>query len=100
MRESGDNLEDAEVLGMAFMSHLGSLECGGEDYSPLLCTICGGGWRQVTKLQIFFSKIFGLKVFSHPVVINTSLSGKVVSISAEPRKKSFSPPIFPKENLY
>lgn len=85
MRES----ENAEVLGMAFMSHQGSLGC----------TVCGGGWRQVAKLQIFFSKIFCLKVFNHLAVINTSFSRQVVSISSEPRKKSFLLSIFPKENL-
>lgn len=91
MRESGDNLEDAEVLGMAFMSHQGSLECGGENDSPILCTNRGGDWRQVSKLQIFFAKIFYLKVFNHPAVINTSFSGQVVSISAEPRNLSHHP---------
>lgn len=34
MRESGDNLEDDEVLWMAFMSHQGSIGCGGKRTSP------------------------------------------------------------------
>lgn len=77
---------------------LGQFGKWGEDDSLLLYT-CGGEWRQVAKLQIFFSKIFWLKLFSHPAVMNTSFSGQVISMSAELRKKSFLPPIFPKENL-
>lgn len=69
------------------------------DDSFLFCTIFEGGWIQVAMLQIFFSIIFCLKVFSHFAVINTSFSGQVISISAEPRKKSFLPPTFPQENL-
>lgn len=55
--------------------------------------------RIETKSQSLFSKIFWLKLDSYPAVINTSFSEQVISISAEVKKKSFSPPIFPKENL-
>lgn len=41
MRESGDILEDAEVLGMAFMSHQGSLRCGGKMAPPSLYSLWG-----------------------------------------------------------
>lgn len=63
------------VLGMGSPSHRASSGVAVKR-TPSSLVQPGGGWRQVTKPQIFFSKIFWLKLVSCPAVMNTSSQDK------------------------